>query len=807
MKRLFKIVGIIVAILIVLVVGLGIFARVIITPQRIKAAVVPVAEKALHRKVALGDINIGLTGIKLKNLTIDEQDGKTPFVSADDLVLRYKLWPLLKKKIVISEVRLDHPVIHVIRKADGQFNFSDLIAAKSGSNGGKSTAAPSAPQAAGKSGASVNLLVSDVSIAGGEIVFEDYAAPFSRPFQYTLTNLSLNASDISLTRSFPFKIDARLKDTPVAISGSINPATLDASGKMRLDPLDVTAFLPYYRDRIPGRLDSAKIRADFSFTGNKKEVASSGTLAIDDVNLRLNALPDAPLRDAKFSVDYDIRADLSSAKLEVRKLAADVNGISINAKGMVNHYTKDPSVDIAVSIPSQSLADVVKAVPSGAVPALSEMKPAGRIGGDIYLVGPVSRPKTLARSADISIENVSLNAAGLRPDITGKVNLRGDLLKVKGMSVALGKDKATVDLTVNDLMAKPLVISNRITSDRLDIDALLAAIQKGGKGAGAGKAAHPAGKKAPSGAGTEIGPIHLPLTVDGSLAVGQAIYHGLTVNHFDAAYRLENNILTIHKMTGEVAGGKFSNSGRLDLAQKGLSYSGKVSLAGVKTNPVISAFSSAASNTVFGNLNLTADFSGRGTQFAAIKKNLSGKADVGMTDAELKGTGLAKGLSNYLNLSNLNDLKFSKMKGNVAVSDGKVDVSSDFEGSRVRMYPKGTVNLDGALDLLLDLRLAPELTSGINQKDLVMQLISDNQGWSRLPLKLTGSWSHPKLVVDHSLIRSSVEQKAKSLIKNRITNEIIKNITPGGKSSPDQKNQENPAEKAIQNTLDKIFGK
>lgn len=133
MGKYAKIIGGIVAVLLLIVAGLAAAVRFYLTDERVRALVVPAAEKALQRKVELGAISVGLfTGISLTDFAIKEADGQTDFVKAEALVLTYDLLPLLQKTVVISEVRLDRPFVRIHRDKSGAFNFDSLpmVAAK-----------------------------------------------------------------------------------------------------------------------------------------------------------------------------------------------------------------------------------------------------------------------------------------------------------------------------------------------------------------------------------------------------------------------------------------------------------------------------------------------------------------------------------------------------------------------------------------------------------------------------------------------------------------------------------------------------
>ena len=127
MGKLGKILGILILLVVVSFVGLIVFVRFYLTEERVKTLIIPQAETALGREVAIGDIKIGLlSGITIKDFSIKEADRENVFVSTRAFVLSYDLLPLLQKKLIISEIRFDEPAVQIIRDKNGKFNFSTL---------------------------------------------------------------------------------------------------------------------------------------------------------------------------------------------------------------------------------------------------------------------------------------------------------------------------------------------------------------------------------------------------------------------------------------------------------------------------------------------------------------------------------------------------------------------------------------------------------------------------------------------------------------------------------------------------------
>lgn len=122
-----KVLSIITALIAVVIIAAIAFIKFYITPERVKAFVIPAAESALNRQVDIGEIEINIfKGIGLKDFSIKEADGEKDFVKCEEFVLKFKLLPLLSKQVVIDEIRLVSPEIRVVRDKDGKFNFEDI---------------------------------------------------------------------------------------------------------------------------------------------------------------------------------------------------------------------------------------------------------------------------------------------------------------------------------------------------------------------------------------------------------------------------------------------------------------------------------------------------------------------------------------------------------------------------------------------------------------------------------------------------------------------------------------------------------
>lgn len=98
-----------------------------LSEDRLKAIIVSPAQEATGRKVTLGSAKVSLlSGITLTDIALKEFDSDQNFITVKNSRLRFKFLPLLQKKLVIKEFLISEPEIRIIRKVDGQFNFTGL---------------------------------------------------------------------------------------------------------------------------------------------------------------------------------------------------------------------------------------------------------------------------------------------------------------------------------------------------------------------------------------------------------------------------------------------------------------------------------------------------------------------------------------------------------------------------------------------------------------------------------------------------------------------------------------------------------
>ncbi len=217
-------------IIFILLAGIALAASVhfYLTDERIKSLIIPPAEEALGRTVAIGEIQVSLlSGITVRDFSIKEQDKSTDFIKAEAFVLQYELMPLLQKEVVISQVRLSGPTIQVKRDASGSFNFESLAIMAP-----KDSAAKKAPTPGQKAALPLALTVDQIRIDNARFTLEDAKKELPDITATSNVEVGLNLADLN-------KIDYQgtLQFQAKAKYGQLQPT---ASGILTFSPKQVS---------------------------------------------------------------------------------------------------------------------------------------------------------------------------------------------------------------------------------------------------------------------------------------------------------------------------------------------------------------------------------------------------------------------------------------------------------------------------------------------------------------------------------------------------------------------------------------
>jgi len=219
MKKIIRISG---AILI------GLVAAVLVVPHFIdlgifKRSYLPLVEEILRRRIDVGEVRLNLVptpSIRLSNLKVSDSPAfpANTFFAAEQLQLRLKFWPLLRGRFEVTEFVLEKPVVNLLKRPDGTFNYSDL-ADKKGSldraRESKKRASVSKPQ---ESAAMPLIVPRRMRVRDGQLNFQTMG---QKPVK--INGIDLSLQEFSADRPFPYRASFSFPGLkPIALEGMLD---------------------------------------------------------------------------------------------------------------------------------------------------------------------------------------------------------------------------------------------------------------------------------------------------------------------------------------------------------------------------------------------------------------------------------------------------------------------------------------------------------------------------------------------------------------------------------------------------------
>ena len=784
----------IVTILVALAVALIILIQTQVTPEKIRKTLLPLVEKRLERKVDFGEIEIGLfSGISIADLKVMKKDTAREFVSVKSLELHYQFWPLLTGKVVIDQILLDQPKIQVTRMPDGCFNFSDLLPESAAENNG--TVSKSNNDVSSAVPAAFNLLVKEISIKAGELHYIDKFRNVRTPFRYTLDKLNIKASQITFDKSFPIDLSAVLNGSNVDISGNYDLSRRSGNLLIRLAPLELVRFAPYYRDMLPGKLGSALLAMNLEIDLQPDQVASKGKIELDQVDLVLNDFPDAVLKNVKVGADYALTYDFEKQLLEFSTLLLNFNGIKLGAEGVFDLSAPEPYLALVLLLDQFDLREVMQNIPSELTRKYQKYSFAGLVNGRINLSGKLNSGADLLKSAQLNLSGVQASAENLRAGISGDITYSNKVVQSENLVLKYGDQQAHLKIKAENLPDDLVRGQFVLTAKELNLNNMLPGPTETLKETGKTGNSLPRIERRKNLA-DEIGPFNVPVDMVGTLAIDHLLYKQLSMNKVVADLSLKNNQLSINNLSSQIGGGELKVSAIVDLGVKGLVYQGRMVLSQPDIMTLVSGLAPETKQRVSGQLQLQNSFYGRGILPDNLLQTLQVKGEFNLQQGTARGTPLLEQLAGFLGNPDLKILSFKSLTSRYDLRDGIVHLSGYLDSSKTKLTPHGTIGVDGRLNLNLDARLAPEIMNKLGIGESLKQAMKDQNGWGILPLRIQGTLSRPRIGFDSKALQKQALEKA----KEKVSQKLLEKIMPGTEEDIE------PIRQLLDNTLNKLFG-
>ncbi|MEW5767177.1 MAG: AsmA family protein [bacterium] len=412
----------------ILLIGLIILSTITFSHPKLKQLITTQAEKALKRNVTIDDLRINLLrGIQLKGVTITEREGPGTFIKGEEFVLKYRLWPLLRRQFVIKKIVFNEPEITIRRDKEGVFNFEDLL----------ETEQPEEP--------GLSLSTSKVSLKDGRADFRDELVN-----KHTrLDKINLSASGLSKEKRSSFKMSMRVDETTeFKAQGHFAFQDKSLEVDLNLSKFVPARFGPYYQKYdLPFSLSAGEISTEVKLSGQlNQKLTSEGKIIIDRATLVYPEKLKQPIKDIIGLIEYDLKADRAEEGLVIDKFQAKLGELSLSLKGRINGFSRAGAGNLTLDLGFKDSKAIIDGAVKFTGPQMDIALKSERLNLDQLLAEMANLksssspyPEGLSLRGRVKVDEI-LYAGMSFKDLNAKVNMpQGGLLKITEAVLKFGQ--------------------------------------------------------------------------------------------------------------------------------------------------------------------------------------------------------------------------------------------------------------------------------------------------------------------------------------------------------------------------------
>jgi uncharacterized protein involved in outer membrane biogenesis len=722
---------------------------------------------ALGRQVHADDIKVSLgwgiladvTGVQVAD---DPDISKKPFIEASNVYTRLQLMPLLARRIEVTEVVLDKPVIRIVQTRDGTFNVSTLGRKKvhteeesGGGTGGKGGGAneESPMAAAGRAPAALgSLLVQNFSINDGTLIFQTEGAPESS----TVNAINLKVRDFGFNAPFTIAVTfAALSDQknfdlsatigPLISNGVIDIDAIPLSGKASVGPILQTQLetIPMLgSEKIPPKLSiSGPISFDATADGTIQSIKfnvtsdlSANAIAFGDT---FNKPADSPLKISAEGSRTDSVLAVTLANITLGDLEAKATDIKIGGGTTAAHVDTN-NFDIA------SLAKMI--------PVLGKYNLAGKteIHTGVTLVnGKTSADGTVAL-AGVGLSIPDQKAPPLS-NISGNIKLAGTSADVGPLTFNLGAQQATLKSHIDQF--QPLVMSYELNAAAVRLADIAPSRPPD-------EVVNQLFAKGAVSIGSSTGP-----TVDSEITSPSGNLANIPYQNLKLSLALADKVARVTTLRLKAFSGDIVATGNTRL-EASAPMQASISFTNLDVQQALDSQKSKAAGTVRGTLGGNIKVSGKTGTFDEMKPTLRGNGDLTLTNGKLIGVNIGgQALKKVQNLPAIGNLVpeavirnhpelFSNPDTDIQVAsltfvlEGPRITSHDIKVQTVdyNLLGDGWFDMDKNIDLAARIVLSPQFSKELVEQKKEVAFIANKDGQIDIPLQVVGQLPKPQVL-------------------------------------------------------------
>ena len=342
MRRLIsniKIPAVVISCLMLIYVGFS----VVILPKLLASKIPELIANETGRKALVAKIQIQPfpLAINIQGFELQEVDGSI-FTRFSDFYIRLGFVQSLKQSaLVIEELSLTKPLVHITRHKQGDFNFQNLVKFKADDKQSKTTFFP--------------LTILQIKMIDGQLNWEDYSS--GQALKETLSTINLTLENLSTKSDQQAQVNLSASLSSGGALGwqgsvALNPIVSD--GHLQLDHLQLNNLLALANQNLAQiKITGTELfSADYKLTDTDlglNFIVTKAELALQDVQV-LEKATAKPLINLPIFALHDLEIDLEKHHLLIGSVSVDNADIQarLTPEGVINYQTLFPT-DVATN--------------------------------------------------------------------------------------------------------------------------------------------------------------------------------------------------------------------------------------------------------------------------------------------------------------------------------------------------------------------------------------------------------------------------------------------------------------------------
>jgi len=231
-----------------------------LAPWIARQQIVELAGNVLQRPVSLRELRINpyVLSAEAREFRVDENDG-APLVSFDRLYINFQLSSLFRRALVFREIKLEAPLLNIVRDESGTINLVTLLTKVGGNTG-------AADDGLAEHSQLPRVVVADLTLAAGVVDVADRALETDfetrvGPIDVSVANLSTLPDDSGEQR---VRVTSD-EGTEFEWSGSLQITPLISEGRVTVTGRYLPLLYRYFQDQLNFTVHDGEVDMQFAY--------------------------------------------------------------------------------------------------------------------------------------------------------------------------------------------------------------------------------------------------------------------------------------------------------------------------------------------------------------------------------------------------------------------------------------------------------------------------------------------------------------------------------------------------------------